>query len=199
MDDFWPDDSWGDSGSFEPEADDFDTSTWDTAPTASPSPASAAPVEPEPTPAPEPEPVAPPAPVRGARRLSTDDVDALLALRGNTEPSTEERILEVALLNSPANRVHAITETTPAHGTTPETEHLLAIAVLMTDGLTKAVLTDIAVAPGADRYLADEAIAAAVDMLPDYIQAIVFCRSDKTDTYAQHGFETAPGFSVMFR
>jgi hypothetical protein len=198
MDDFWPIEGDLDHGSFEPEDDGFDTSTWDTAPATTPSGSTSpapAPAEPEPAP----EPVAPPEPVKGARRLTTDDVDALLALRGNTEPSQEERILEVALLNSPANRVHAITETTPAHGTTPETERLLAIAVLMTDGLTKAVLTDIAVAPGADRYLADEAIAAAVDMLPDYIQAIVFCRADKTATYAQHGFEAAPGFAVMFR
>lgn len=77
---------------------------------------------------------------------------------------------------------------------------LVATASLLTDGLTKAILVDVAVV--ADRRgegLGDDVVARTIDTIPDGMEGILYCRTGLVPFYEEHGFRVDPSYALMLR
>lgn len=130
-------------------------------------------------------------PVRVFRRLTGVDAQDLIDLSDGVwwmESRTPNVVAD--LLSNTAMRVYGLFDGS----------RLVATASLLTDGLTKAILVDVAVV--ADRRgegLGDDVVARTIDTIPDGMEGILYCRTGLVPFYEEHGFRVDPSYALMLR
>lgn len=127
------------------------------------------------------------------RRLTGTDAPAVTALsKGVWWMETRSVDLVVALLDHhPAMRVYGVFR---------GGERLVATAALLTDGLTKAILVDVAVAEDCrGEGLGDEVVARTIATAPDAMEGILYCLTGLVPFYEDHGFAVDPAYALMLR
>lgn len=128
---------------------------------------------------------------RRFRRLGPGDARAVMQVSGGVWwMETRSEHLVASLLSLPAMHVHGLFDG----------DRLVAKAALLTDGLTKAVLVDVAVA--VDRRgegLGDEVVAQTMATVPDHIEGILCCRRELTGFYEGYGFKVDDSDTLMLR
>lgn len=125
------------------------------------------------------------------RRLIPSDAQAVMALsQGIWWMEARDEHLVAALLSLAARHNYGLFDD----------GRLVATAALLTDGLTKATLVDVAVV--ADRRgegLGDEVVARTMATVPDHIEGILYCRNDLAGFYEGHGFKVDSSYTLMLR
>lgn len=125
------------------------------------------------------------------RRLGEHDVAPLRALStGVWWMETRGSDTVVGLLTNPAMQVYGLFDGAA----------LVATAALLTDGLTKSVLVDVAVR--ADRRgdgLGHDVVARTMATVPDHLEGILYCRTELEGFYAQHGYRVDDSYTLMLR
>lgn len=125
------------------------------------------------------------------RRLIPADSGAVMALsQGVWWMEARNEHLVASLLSNTAMHVYGLFD----HG------RLVATAALLTDGLTKAVLVDVAVVE--DRRgegLGDAVVAQTMSTVPDHIEGVLYCRTELAEFYEGHDFKLDSSYALMLR
>lgn len=125
------------------------------------------------------------------RRLTADDTPSVIALSAGVwwmERRSDDVV--AALLSHSAVQVYGLFED----------QRLVATAALLTDGLTKAVLVDVAVAENRrGEGLGDVVVARTVATVPHGMEGILYCRTGLVPFYEGHGFKVDPSYALMLR